>query len=244
MALSIVIPVRNEADNIRPMLEGLSDALDRRAEVLIVYDHDSDSTIPVIKSLPSNSKLHYRLVKNTFGPGPANALKAGFAAATGEAAIVMMADMSDDVRALGPMLAKFEEGYDLVCGSRYMRGGEQVGGPWLKGKLSRAAGVSLNLAGLPSHDATNSFKLYRTALLRRLVLSGGGGFEINLEIMAKAISRGWRITEVPSRWVDRTAGKSNFKLMKWLPRYARWYLQTLSALIASRTNLQAVRSDS
>ncbi len=131
----------------------------------------------------------------------------------------------------------------MVCGSRYMSGGEQVGGPWLKGKLSRAAGVSLSLAGLPSHDATNSFKLYRTALLRSLVLEGGGGFEINLEIMCKALSAGWRITEVPSRWSDRTAGKSKFKLMKWLPRYVRWYLQTLGALIASRKTVLAVRSD-
>ena len=157
------------------------------------------------------------------GPGPANALKAGFAAACGEARIVMMADMSDDLRALGPMIQKFDEGFDLVSGSRYMPGGEQIGGPWLKGRLSRMAGVSLGILGLPTRDATNSFKLYRTRRLHTLSLQSTHGFEISLEIVVKAWRAGWRIAEVPSRWIDRVAGKSNFKLLRWLPRYMKWY---------------------
>jgi dolichol-phosphate mannosyltransferase len=221
--LSIVIPVRNEAENIGPMLAGVAGALTVPAEVLVVYDDESDTTLPVVRSLPASPQFQYRTVRNIIGRGPANALKAGFSAARGEAVIVMMADRSDDLRALGPMLDKFEAGYDLVCGSRYMAGGEQLGGPWVKGKLSRLAGFSLHLLGLPTHDATNSFKLYRTRRLCSLELSSSGGFEINLEIIAKAWRRGWRITEVPSRWVDRTAGRSNFKLMRWLPRYLKWY---------------------
>ena len=115
-----------------------------------------------------------------------------------------------------------------------MPGGEQIGGPWLKGKLSRIAGRSLRLAGLPTCDPTNSFKLYRTERLRQLALESAGGFEINLEIVAKAWRAGWRITEVPSRWVDRTAGQSNFKLWRWLPRYLRWYGHALAGLTTSR----------
>lgn len=236
--LSVVIPVRNEAENIRPTLDALSAALKNPAEVLIVYDDESDTTIPVVKSLPASPGIQWVTIMNSFGPGPANALKAGFAAARGQALIVMMADRSDDLRALGPMVEKFEQGYDLVSGSRYMSGGEQVGGPWLKGKLSRIAGVSLNFFGLPTRDATNSFKLYRTALLRDLCLESNGGFEINVEIVAKAWRGGWRITEVPSRWVDRVAGKSNFKLLRWLPRYFRWYVYALGALIRSPDPVQ------
>jgi dolichol-phosphate mannosyltransferase len=77
--------------------------------------------------------------------------------------------------------------------------------------------------GLPTHDATNSFKLYRTARLRTLSLQSTHGFEISLEIIEKAWRAGWRIAEVPSRWIDRVAGKSNFKLLRWLPRYIKWY---------------------
>ncbi|MBV8135018.1 MAG: glycosyltransferase [Deltaproteobacteria bacterium] len=233
--LSIVIPVRNEAENIRPMLDALAQALQAYAEILIVYDSESDTTLPVVRSLATTPGLEYRTVRNDLGCGPSNALRAGFAAARGEAVVVMMADMSDDLRALGPMIEKFETGYDLVSGSRYMAGGEQVGGPWLKGKLSRIAGVSLNLLGLPVHDATNSFKLYRTERLRRLSLESNHGFEIGLEITVKGWRAGWRITEVPSRWVDRVAGKSNFKLVRWLPRYAKWYAQgCLYGLLSTR----------
>jgi glycosyltransferase involved in cell wall biosynthesis len=180
--------------------------------------------------------LEYRLVRNTFGRGPANALKAGFAAARGDAVIVMMADRSDDLRALDPMMKRFAEGYDLVVGSRYMSGGEQIGGPWLKGKLSRIAGRSLKMLGLPICDPTNSFKLYRTERLRQLSLESAGGFEINLEIVGKASRTGWRMTEVPSRWEDRTEGRSKFKLFRWLPLYLRWYAYTLMGIAASRSN--------
>jgi dolichol-phosphate mannosyltransferase len=232
--VSFVIPVRNEAENIRPMLESLAGVMPGPAEVLIVYDEETDPTLPVVRSLVPPPSTEYRLVRNTLGPGPANALKAGFAAARGDALVVMMADRSDDLRALGPMMARFAEGCDLVSASRYMPGGEQIGGPWLKGKLSRTAGRSLGLLGLPTRDPTNSFKLYRTARLRELSLESAGGFEINLEIVAKAWRAGWRIAEVPSRWVDRTAGRSNFKLWRWLPRYLRWYSHALAGVLFAR----------
>lgn len=227
---SFVIPVRNEAENIRPMLEALAGAAPVPAEVLIVYDDETDPTLPVVGSMASPPSTEYRLVHNTLGRGPANALKAGFAVARGDALIVMMADRSDDLRVLAPMLERFGQGYNLVSGSRYMPGGEQIGGPWLKGKLSRIAGRSLKLFGLPTCDPTNSFKLYRTARLQQLSLESAGGFEINLEIIAKACRDGWRITEVPSRWIDRVAGQSSFKLFRWLPRYLRWYGWTLAGI--------------
>lgn len=110
-----------------------------------------------------------------------------------------------------------------------MRGGRQIGGPWLKGFLSRAAGISLHwLAGLPTHDATNSFRAYRLGLLREIPIEGEGGFAYSLELTAKAHSRGRRITEVPSTWRDRSAGQSRFRLRAWLPHYLHWYFYALT----------------
>jgi len=229
---SFVIPVRNEAENIRPMLEELSEAARKPAEILIVYDEESDPTLAVVRSLVAAPSLEYRLVRNMIGRGPANALKAGFATARGDALVVMMADRSDDLRVLDSMMKRFAEGYDLVVGSRYMPGGEQIGGPWLKGKLSRIAGRSLKMFGLPICDPTNSFKLYRTERLHQLSLESADGFEINLEIVGKACRAGWRMAEVPSRWEDRTEGRSKFKLWRWLPRYLHWYGYTLRSLAA------------
>lgn len=217
------MPVHNEADNIRQILAALANAVKIPAEVLIVYDDDGDTTLPVARSCVPPPATEYRLIRNTLGRGPANALKAGFAAARGEALLVMMADMSDDLGVLDTMLARFADGYDMVAGSRYVQGGQQVGGPWVKGRLSHLAGTSLYLIGLPTHDPTNSFKLYRTERLRELSLNSANGFEINLEIAAKAWQAGWQITEVPAIWVDRVAGRSNFRLLRWLPRYLHWY---------------------
>src|SRR5258706_3121504 len=105
-----------------------------------------------------------------------------------------------------------------------MKGGHQVGGPLLKRLLSRAAGLSLHhLAGVPTHDPTNNFKLYRRTFLAATPIESSAGFELALELTVKATLAGARIAEVPTTWRDRTAGQSNFKLRKWLPPYRPWY---------------------
>ena len=222
--ISIVVPVRNEADNIPALFATLADAVHVPCELVVVFDMPGDPTVHAVDRFAPGVPFPVRLVQNRLGPGPANALRAGFAAAEGVAMVVVMADLSDQLALIDRMAEKFEAGYDLVCASRYMRGGQQVGGPWLKRTLSRLAGLSLHvIAGLPLHDATNSFKLYRASMLRSLSLESDRGFEISLEITVKAWREGRKIMELPTRWVDRTAGKSKFRLWRWLPRYLRWY---------------------
>jgi dolichol-phosphate mannosyltransferase len=139
-------------------------------------------------------------------------------------ALVVMADLSDDLSIVKRMLTLYRRGYRIVCASRYMRGGRQLGGPPLKRFLSRAAGLSLRaLTRFPTHDATNNFRLYDAALVNELGIESTGGFELALELTAKAFRRGVKIAEVPTTWRDRTAGESQFQLFKWLPRYLFWY---------------------
>jgi hypothetical protein len=134
------------------------------------------------------------------------------------------------------MLELVEQGADVVCGSRYMKGGRQIGGPLLKGLLSRAAGVSLHyLAGLPTRDATNSFKMYRTKFLQGLRFESSGGFEIGMEAVVKAYVCGGRVAELPSTWTDRVAGESRFRLWNWLPNYLRWYFYAFRGRFRRRT---------
>lgn len=170
------------------------------------------------------------LVTGSAGFGVINAIRAGVGAARSDVVIVSMADLSDDLRVVDDMVRLIRnEGYDIVCASRYMRGGRQIGGPILKKAISRVAGVSLYwLGGLPTHDGTNAFRAYRLSVLRDIPIESSGGFEYSLEITAKAHVAGHRVTEVPSTWRDRTAGKSRFRLMKWLPHYLKWYFYALS----------------
>ena len=168
--------------------------------------------------------------KEHLGRGVLNAVRAGIAATTAEVVVITMADLSDDLRIIPRMVDLIrDEGYDIVCASRYMQGGQQIGGPRLKKLLSRVAGVSLYwLAGLPTHDATNAFRAYRRSWLAVTDITSRGGFAYSLEITAKAFAAGRPITEIPSIWTDRSTGQSRFKLRQWLPHYLYWYFYALT----------------
>ena len=221
--LSIVMPVYNEGEAIVPILRGLEAALKANHEILVVYDFDEDTTVAPLRALAAEMPA-LRPLRNDLGRGVLNALKAGIAASTGTFVVVTMADGSDEPTEIERMLAFGRSGADLVAASRYMKGGGQVGGPRLKRLLSRLAGLSLHsFAGLPIHDPTNNFKLYRRSFLARTPIESQAGFEVALELSVKAYAGGHRMAEVPTTWRDRTAGQSNFKLRAWLPEYLRWY---------------------
>lgn len=225
--LHLIVPVFNEQENFARLVAEVERHAPRPYRLLVVYDFEEDSTLPVARKLAAQHP-EIELVKNNLGRGPANAIRAGFAAVSAGPACVVMADLSDDLSLLPAMLAAYQQGAQVVCPSRYMRGGRQIGGPLIKRTLSRLAGVSLKwLAGFPVHDATNNFRLYDAALVQELGIESVRGFEIALELTAKAFARGCRIVELPATWRDRTAGRSNFKLLKWLPHYLRWYWYTL-----------------
>jgi glycosyltransferase involved in cell wall biosynthesis len=223
---SVVVPVFNEADNIGLFCRKARADLHGDFELLVCYDFEGDNTLPAIEALKSEERpVSLRLVKNDLGKGVRYAIEAGMRAARAPVVLVTMADLSDDFSGVEKMVARVEAGADVVCGSRYVKGGEQRGGPRLKGLLSRTAGLSMRwLAGFPVHDPTNSFKAYSRSFLQRTPIESTAGFCLGLELTVKAHVAGGRVEEVPARWVDRTAGQSRFRLWKWLPHYLRWYL--------------------
>ena len=225
--LSIVVPVYMEGAAVEPILRSLTSAVSTAHEILVVYDFDADPTAPVVAAL-SRELPTIRGHRNDLGPGVLNALKSGLIASTGRYVVVSMADGSDEPALIDHMVTLAEQGADVVAASRYMRGGRQVGGPRLKGLLSRIAGLSLHhLAGVGTHDATNNFKLYSRRFLDDVTIESQAGFELALELTIKATICGRRVTELPTTWRDRSTGTSNFKLRQWLPHYLRWYLLAL-----------------
>jgi hypothetical protein len=168
------------------------------------------------------------LIHNPAG-GVLNALKTGLRQMPpGVPVLVMMADLSDDLQVVEPMVAAWHGGVKVVVASRYMPGGRQIGGPPLKRFLARLAGNSLYwLRRIPVHDATNNFRLYDSSFLNTVQIESRGGFEVALELTVKAVRAGLPIVEIPATWRDRSAGASRFKLMKWLSHYLRWYLLAL-----------------
>ncbi len=225
--LTIVIPVYNEDENIVKELQELEKHVMHEHIINIIYDFDEDTTVPIVESVKSNFKNKINLIKNKYGRGVLNAIKTGLETATTDYVVVTMADLSDPPEVINKMLEKAQiNSADIVCASRYMRGGRQIGGPLIKGLMSRFAGLTLHyFAKVPTHDATNSFKLYKKSFVQEQTIESNGGFELGLELVVKAYLQNKIISEVPTIWTDRQAGKSNFKIMQWLPSYLKWYFR-------------------
>ncbi len=188
-----------------------------------MVDSEDDSTVPVVGEY-ANKEPRLRCIVNTYGRGPANAIRFGINAAAAPVAVVTMADGCDDPRQIDDLARLVDRGVAVAAASRYMPGGQQVGGPMLKGLLSRAAGRSLALfARTGTRDATNSFKAYSTEFVRSVGIDSRAGFEIGIELTAKARRMRLAVAEIPTIWLDRQAGMSNFKIAQWIPAYLRWY---------------------
>jgi glycosyltransferase involved in cell wall biosynthesis len=222
--VSVVIPVYNEGEQVvRPLRRVLSE-VKLPAEVLVVHDTPQDTTVPYIHQLAAEDP-RVRAVLNSYGRGPANAIRYGIDAAAAPVAVVTMADGCDDPRQIDELARLVDRGVAVAAASRYMPGGQQVGGPRLKRLMSRWAGRSLHLlARVGTRDATNSFKAYDTGFVRSVGIESRTGFEIGLELTAKATRLRLPVAEIPTIWLDRQLGESHFDLGRFLPSYLRWYL--------------------
>jgi hypothetical protein len=232
----VVVPVFNEGPNIEAWCRAARAALPAGGEVLVVYDFEDDDTLPALERLTADARPErLRTVRNDLGRGVRFAIEAGMRAARAPVVVVSMADLSDDLPRAAEMVERAERGAAVVCASRYAPGGAQIGGPWLKGLLSRAAGLSLFwLAGLPTRDPTNSFKAYGADFLHATPIESTAGFCLALELSVKAHFSGRRVEEVPATWRDRSAGQSRFRLWAWLPLYLRWYFWAFAQRLRGR----------
>jgi dolichol-phosphate mannosyltransferase len=221
--VSIVVTVYNEGDAITECLDRIFESVRLPCEVLVVFDSEDDTTAPyTYKYAGIDNRVKPTL--NTYGRGPAFAIRYGIDHATAPVVVVTMADGCDDPAQIDSLVKLVERGVVVAAASRYMRGGQQVGGPWFKQAMSRSAGRSLHIfARVGTNDATNSFKAYSTDFVRRVGIESDAGFEVGLELVAKARRHRQPVAEIPTIWLDRAFGVSNFKLAKWLPKYLRWY---------------------
>jgi len=225
--LYIVCPVYYEQNNIDVLWKGIKSTLSFPFKIYFIYDEFSDPTVPIIRKIiqtNQHSKNPIELLHNKKG-GVLEALKLGFQKLPRDVPVlVLMSDLSDDLSAVQAMLEAWKKGASVVAASRFMAGGKQIGGPYLKRCLATAAGKSLYYLGkCPIQDVTNNFRMYDSNFLKQQQFESKGGFEIALELTVKAIVQGKKVVEVPTTWVDRIQGKSRFKMWRWIPLYLRWY---------------------
>jgi glycosyltransferase involved in cell wall biosynthesis len=209
--LSLVIPLLNEAENLGPLYERLSDALrevGQPYEVIFVDDGSTDASGAILEDLFRSDAPHVRVIQFRRNFGKTAALSAGFAQACGQVVITMDADLQDDPAEIRAMLARLDEGYDLVAAWRVNRQD-----PLDKTLPSRIFNLVVSrLTGVRLHDFNCGFKAYRRAVTDSVRLYG----ELHRFIPILAHQRGFRVAEVPVQHHPRRAGVSKYGARRFL----------------------------
>lgn len=222
--LDIIIPVYNEAENIEKVLSSLRRDVKISFRVLICYDNDDDTTLQVVENFKKDCPFDILFVKNQ-GKGVHSAILTGFQFSSSDAVLVYPGDDQHNAKIIDKMYHKIKIGSDVVAASRFIHGGSMVNCPWIKSILVRTASFTLYwFALIPIRDASNGFRMFSKRILDNFEIESTKGFTYSIELLVKCHRYGWKISEVPSHWLEREKGSSRFNLSQWLPHYVRWYL--------------------
>jgi len=226
LLLSVVIPAHNEEKNIGATVAGLTRVLRREAipyELVLVDDNSTDATQAVLSSL-TETDPNVVAVRREPPRGFGRAVRSGLERATGEVIVICMADQSDSPEDVAAYYSKIEEGYDCVYGSRFIRGSHCANYPRGKLLVNRLVNRMMQLLFWTRYnDLTNSFKAYRSYVIRDIWPLKACHFNITIELSLNALIRGYAIAQVPISWQGRTWGSSNLHLSEM----GRRYLSTL-----------------
>jgi dolichol-phosphate mannosyltransferase len=220
--LSVVIPARDEEGCIASTVEHLH--LELRLnhiahEIVVVDDGSTDQTAAIVTALGERIS-EVRLLKNGLPHGFGRAIVCGLQGMNGDAAVIMMADESDDCRDVVRYWNALNEGWDAVFGSRFMKGGGVIDYPWLKLRLNRMANLFIRLLfGISLNDTTNAFKAYRRTVIEGCQPLLSAHFNLTVEVPLKAIIRGYSWTVLPITWRNRRTGAAKLKIQEMGSRY-------------------------
>jgi glycosyltransferase involved in cell wall biosynthesis len=222
--LSVILPVLDEVDSLGVLHRELTEALDRLGrsyEILFIDDGSRDGSFPLIEKL-SRSDPQVRGIQLRRNFGKAAALAVGFREAQGDLIVTLDADLQDDPAEIPTLLARLEDGFDLVSGWK-----EHRQDPRAKRWPSRLFnGVTGRLTGVPLHDFNSGFKIYRREVVQEIRLYG----ELHRFIPALAAWKGFQVAEVPVHHRARQHGRSKFGSA----RLWRGFLDLLTVLFLTR----------
>lgn len=205
MYLSVVVPVYNEYENIPLLYDAVNKALEKLNkdwELILVNDGSKDNSLEALKEVAVKDPLHVKVIGLRRNFGQTAAIAAGVDHASGEIIVLMDADLQNDPTDIPVLLAKLDEGYDLVSGWRKDRKD-----PFLRSFISRIANrIICKVTGVNLHDYGCTLKAYRREVITGFRLYG----EMHRFIPAFANTFGARIVEIPVKHHPRVLGKSKY----------------------------------
>ncbi|MCI5600798.1 MAG: glycosyltransferase family 2 protein [Hallerella porci] len=224
MDLSLVIPVKDEAENLPPLMEEIIQAITptgKSFEVIVIDDGSRDDSWKVLRGLAEKYDF-LRLFRFQFNCGKADALSLGFSKSRGDLIATLDGDLQDDPREIPKMMKILDDGYDLVSGWKVRRHD-----PWHKTWPSKLFNLTVSLiCGKRLHDFNCGIKLYRSSVVRFINLYGD--FHRFIPVMAKW--QGARITEMPVAHRARIHGSSKYGVS----RLVSGFLDLLTLLFLNR----------
>ena len=224
--LEIIIPVYYEQDNIYETISNILKIIKTNYRLTIVFDFDNDPTLNVIKENFDNNRIF--LVKNKYS-GLNGAMKTAFEYSESDSVVLYTAEDHQNFDVINQMFEKFKNGYDVVCASRLMLGGDynKVKEPLIKKILVNIVSFTLkNFTNIGTVDPTNGFRLFSKEIIKKFPIESKKGFTFAIELLAKAYKNNYKITEVPSMSPLRKFGKSKFKNTSII-YYIPWFLKIL-----------------
>lgn len=230
LCLTIIVPAKKEEESIISTLEEIKKKVKTSHKIIVVNDSfDGDETGNIVKKYIKKNK-NVSAIINRKNPRPtfASALILGFDRVKDGVVVPVMADLCDRIGDIDIMYKKMHEGWDIVCASRYSKGGSKTGGPMFQSMCSFLVCVSLHyLTGVPTRDISNAFKMYRRDIFDKVRIDSSSGVEISMSIVLQAYFNQAKITEIPTKWVGRILGLSKFKIIERSPRYFKLYMFAL-----------------
>ena len=232
--LNIIIPVKNENKNITRVLDSFFYEVKSKFIVTLCYDNKNDNTVPEVKNYDRIKSVKVKFLKNKYANyGINGAIKTAFQNNRAKSVLIYPADdffNADKIDKLNKLI--ISSGYDIVCPSRFMKGGSMYGCPLLKSFLTRIANfLFFYILRLPTHDATNGFRIFSKKTINNIDLELQKGPTFALQLLVKAHRKRYKITEVPVVWYERVIGKSNFKVLEWIWPYTKWLYYAFKSLI-------------
>lgn len=220
--LSIVIPARDEEGCIASTIEHLHLELRLQNvphEIIVVDDGSVDGTWELLMGLQQRLP-ELKPVRNDGLHGFGRAVICGLDCMRGDAAVIMMADESDDCRDVVRYWQELNNGHDCVFGSRFVKGGGTIDYPYLKMFFNRLANTFLRiLFSISLNDTTNAFKGYRKEVIDGCRPLISPHFNLTVELPLKAIVRGYSWKVIPITWRNRRSGVAKLKIKEMGSRY-------------------------